>query len=70
MQYTGYELQLGGFSSGFRYYSADNMTQIRSIRSPQALGLSLSEVAEYYYDTENIEPFLQRLLPIFPASRP
>ena len=49
-------------SSGFRYYSADNMTQIRSIRSLQALGLSLSEVAEYYYDTENIEPFLQRLL--------
>lgn len=49
-------------SSGFRYYSADNMTQIRSIRSLQAIGLSLSEVAEYYYDTENIDPFLQRLL--------
>ena len=32
-------------SSGFRYYSADNMTQIRSIRSLQALGLSLKEVA-------------------------
>lgn len=49
-------------SSGFRYYTADNMTQIRSIRSLQALGLSLKEVAEYYYDTENIEKHLQRLL--------
>lgn len=48
-------------SSGFRYYSADNMTQIRSIRSLQALGLSLKEVAEYYYDTENIDRLLERL---------
>ena len=48
--------------SGFRYYSADNMTQIRSIRSLQALGLSLKEVAEYYYDVENIDLHLQRLL--------
>lgn len=48
--------------SGFRYYSADNMTQIRSIRSLQALGLSLKEVAEYYYDTGNIERHLQRLM--------
>ena len=44
--------------SGYRYYSADNMTQIRSIRSLQALGLSLKEVAEYYYDTENIDTHL------------
>lgn len=48
--------------SGYRYYSADNMTQIRSIRSLQALGLTLKEVAEYYYDTENIEAHLQRLM--------
>ena len=48
--------------SGFRYYSADNMTQIRSIRSLQALGLSLKEVAEYYYDVKNIDLHLQRLL--------
>lgn len=47
--------------SGFRYYTADNMTQIRSIRSLQALGLSLKEVAEYYYDTENMDKHLQRL---------
>ena len=48
--------------SGFRYYSADNMTQVRSIRSLQALGLSLKEVAAYYYDTENIDTYLQRLM--------
>lgn len=48
--------------SGYRYYSADNMTQIRSIRSLQALGLTLKEVAEYYYDTENIDTHLQRLM--------
>ena len=48
--------------SGYRYYSADNMTQIRSIRSLQALGLTLKEVAEYYYDTENMDHHLQRLM--------
>lgn len=48
--------------SGYRYYSADNMTQIRSIRSLQQLGLSLKEVQEYYYDTENIDIHLQRLM--------
>lgn len=48
--------------SGYRYYSADNMTQIRSIRSLQTLGLSLKEVAEYYYDTENIDTHLERLI--------
>lgn len=48
--------------SGFRYYTADNMTQIRSIRSLQSLGLSLKEVAEYYYDVENMDKHLQRLI--------
>ena len=48
--------------SGFRYYSADNMTQIRAIRSLQALGLTLKEVREYYYDTDNIDLHLQRLM--------
>ena len=48
--------------SGYRYYTADNMTQIRSIRSLQALGLTLKEVAEYYYDTENIHLHLARLM--------
>lgn len=49
-------------NSGFRYYSADNMTQIRAIRSLQSLGLTLKEVREYYYDTENIDTHLQRLM--------
>lgn len=48
--------------SGYRYYSADNMTQIRAIRSLQSLGLTLKEVAAYYYDTENIDIYLQRLI--------
>jgi len=49
-------------ASGYRYYSADNMNQIRSIRSLQALGLSLKEVAAYYYDTKNIDIYLQHLI--------
>lgn len=48
--------------SGYRYYTADNMTQIRSIRSLQALGLSLAEIAEYYYDTGNLDHHLERLM--------
>ena len=48
--------------SGFRYYSADNMTQIRAIRSLQKLGLTLKEIREYYYDTKNLEIHLQRLM--------
>ena len=48
--------------SGYRYYSADNMTQIRAIRSLQALGLSMKEVRDYYCDTDNIEACLQKLM--------
>lgn len=48
--------------SGYRYYSADNMTQVRSIRSLQALGLSLKEISDYYYDTQNIDAQLARLM--------
>lgn len=48
--------------SGYRYYSADNMTQIRSIRSLQSLGLTLKEVAEYYYDADNVDAHLERLM--------
>lgn len=52
--------------SGYRYYSADNMTQIRAIRSLQSLGLSLKEVKEYYYDIENIDAHLRRLMELRP----
>ena len=48
--------------SGYRYYSADNMTQILAIRSLQSLGLTLKEVQSYYYDTKNIDVHLQRLM--------
>lgn len=49
-------------NSGYRYYTADNMTQIRSIRSLQTLGLSLSEIKEYYYDSKNLDHHLARLM--------
>lgn len=48
--------------SGYRYYTADNMTQLRSIRSLQSLGLSLKEIAEYYYDMNNLDIHLNRLM--------
>ena len=48
--------------SGYRYYTADNMTQIRSIRSLQTLGLSLAEIKEYYYDTKNLDRHLAHLM--------
>ncbi|MDD3346872.1 MerR family transcriptional regulator [Oscillibacter sp.] len=47
--------------SGYRYYSADNITQVRAIRALQSLGLTLREVREYYYDTANIDAQLKRL---------
>lgn len=47
--------------SGYRYYSADNITQIRSIRDLQNIGLSLQEISEYYYDIHNIDKHLEKL---------
>ena len=47
--------------SGYRYYSADNMTQIKAIRSLQTFGLTLKEVKEYLYDSDNIDEHLKRL---------
>lgn len=49
-------------NSGYRYYTADNMTQIRFIRSLQSLGLSLTEIREYYYGTTNLDHHLERLM--------
>lgn len=48
--------------SGYRYYTADNMSQLRSIRSLQVLGLSLAEIKKYYYDTANLDHQLARLM--------
>lgn len=49
-------------SSGYRYYSADNIVTIKSIRQLQGFGLSLKECKEYYYDKNNIEKYLKRLI--------
>ena len=57
-------------NSGYRYYTADNMTQIRSIRSLQTLGLSLSEIKEYYYDSKNLDHHLERLMDLRACIRP
>lgn len=47
--------------SGYRYYSADNLTQIRLIRALQDLGLSLLEIHSYLDDTLQLEPTIARL---------
>lgn len=41
-------------SSGFRYYSADNIVHIRIIKVLQGLGLSLSEINKYFNNTEKL----------------
>lgn len=47
--------------SGYRYYSADNITQIRLVHTLRSLGLSLKEVKEYCRDTRNMDKHLRRL---------
>ncbi len=49
-------------NQGFRYYSADNMVHIRLIRTLQKLGLSLSEIREYFNDTTHLENQIDRLV--------
>lgn len=49
-------------NQGFRYYSADNMVHIRLIRTLQKLGLSLSEIREYFNDTTQLEDQIDRLV--------
>ena len=48
-------------NSGYRYYSADNITQIRLIRTLQAAGMSLKEIAEYLHEPNKIDVYLRRL---------
>lgn len=47
--------------SGNRYYTIDTFTQIRTIRVFQNLGLSLDEIREYFNDTSDLEPMINRL---------
>ena len=48
-------------TTGNRYYTIDTFTQIRTIRVFQNLGLSLDEIREYFNDSSDLEPMIQRL---------
>ncbi len=48
--------------SGFRYYSADNMARVRSIRELQSIGLSLKEIKHYFGEPGNADAYLKRLM--------
>ena len=48
-------------SKGNRYYTADTITRIRTIRILQNMGLSLNEIYDYYNGTANIEPVITRM---------
>ncbi|MBQ4110196.1 MAG: MerR family transcriptional regulator [Clostridia bacterium] len=48
-------------TTGNRYYTIDTFTQIRTIRTFQNLGLSLDEIREYFNDTSDLEPIINRL---------
>ncbi len=47
--------------TGNRYYTIDTFTQIRTIRVFQDLGLSLDEIREYFNDTSDLQPMIDRL---------
>ena len=47
--------------TGNRYYTIDTFTQIRTIRVFQNLGLSLSEIRDYFNGTSNLEQIIGRL---------
>lgn len=48
-------------STGNRYYTIDTFTQIRTVRVFQNLGLSLDEIREYFNDSTDLEPMINRL---------
>lgn len=47
--------------TGNRYYMADTLTKIRTIRVLQNLGLSLDDIQAYYNGTTDMEPLIERL---------
>lgn len=49
-------------SSGFRYYSDDNIAHVRIIKTLQKLGLSLSEISRYFNNTENLDDIIERMI--------
>lgn len=47
--------------TGNRYFTADTITMIRTIRILQNLGLSLDEIHDYYYKNADMAPLIARL---------
>lgn len=48
-------------ATGNRYYLADSLTKIRTIRVLQNLGLSLDDIQAYFNGEINVEPLIRRL---------
>lgn len=48
-------------ATGNRYYMADSLTKIRTIRVLQNLGLSLDDIQAYYDGTTDMQPMIERL---------
>ncbi len=48
-------------TTGNRYYTADSIVRIRTVRTLQKLGLSLDEIHQYYSGDTNLIPLINRL---------
>lgn len=48
-------------ATGNRYYTADSITRIRTIRTMQNLGLSLDEISTYYNGHTDLLPLIARM---------
>lgn len=48
-------------TTGNRYYTIDTFTQIRTIRVFQHLGLSLDEIRDYFNESSDLDPMIERL---------
>ena len=48
-------------ANGNRYYTADSVSRIRTIRILQNLGLSLDDIYTYYNGTTDLTPMIERL---------
>ena len=46
----------------YRYYSAKQMEVLDTISMLKEVGMPLAEIREYYYDTENLDRYLDRLM--------
>lgn len=48
-------------ANGNRYYTADSVSRIRTIRILQNLGISLDDIYAYYNGTTDLKPMIERL---------